>query len=148
MTFEKTLLVVTPASFDISNNLKNAITQAIYRSPLKIRIPTSVLDIKSEEDLELTADDLNDDSIGEIVKVFLSMSHSRDVERCLWECCGRAVYDKAKVNKDFFEKVENREFYYPIMMEVVKVNVGPFIKGLLSQFGDVFGQIKSFLGSK
>lgn len=56
---------------------------------------------------------------------------------------GAALLGTEKIDRDFFEAAEHRELYYPIMYEVITVNVGPFLKGLASKFGALAGIAKS-----
>ena len=49
-----------------------------------------------------------------------------------FDCASRAVYDNKKINREFFSSNENRALFYPIASEVIKVNIAPFIEGLLS----------------
>jgi len=54
-----------------------------------------------------------------------------------FKCAERCLLGEDKINWDFFEKEENREYYFPIMIEIAKVNLAPFVKGLLSMFGGI-----------
>ena len=65
----------------------------------------------------------------------LSVITSKRVKDALFKCAEKALVGADKVDRSFFESVENREFYYPIMTEVIKVNLGPFFKSLGSLFG-------------
>lgn len=114
-------LTVTPGSFSEAMALQKAIGRALKGTKLELPESSTI--------------DLSPDKIGDILGMVLGVATSNEVEDCLFACSARAVLGQDKIDRDFFEKVENRELYYPIMVEVIKVNVGPFIKGLASQFG-------------
>jgi len=72
-----------------------------------------------------------------IFNLLLGPACSDEVESCAMACAKRCLYGLDKVDLDFFEQEKNRSLYYPIMIEVIKANCGPFIKGLVSSFGDL-----------
>ena len=74
-----------------------------------------------------------------IFNLLLGPMCSDEVESAALSCAKKCYTENTKdpINADFFEKVENRGLYYPIMIEVIKVNCAPFIKGLVSSFGDL-----------
>jgi len=51
------------------------------------------------------------------------------------------MFGKSKVDEDFFEDPEKRKYYYPIMMEVLKINTAPFF-GLASSMFSKFEDLK------
>jgi len=83
-----------------------------------------------------------------IAGMVLSVVTSKRVKEALFKCSEKALYGTDKVDRDFFEKVENRELYYPIMTEVVKANLGPFFKRIGSLFGGPGNLLSNFLKSK
>jgi hypothetical protein len=130
MGFDKKKLQITKATFDDAFDLQDAISRAVKGN--RLNVPESM-----ESDIDVSS----------FLDAALSAISSREVRDCLFRCAERALYDNQKINKDFFEKEDNRELYYPIMIEIVKENVGPFITGLLSSFGGP-GQIETFLKRK
>jgi hypothetical protein len=130
MGFDKKKLQITKATFDDAFDLQDAISRAVKGN--RLNVPEGM-----ESDIDVSS----------FLDAALSTISSRDVRDCLFRCAERALYDNQKINKDFFEKEDNRELYYPIMIEIVKENVGPFITGLLSSFGGP-GQIETFLKRK
>ena len=74
-----------------------------------------------------------------IFNLLLGPACSDEVESAAMSCAKKCYTEpgKEKIDADFFEKLDNRGLYYPIMIEVIKVNCGPFIKGLVSSFGDL-----------
>lgn len=73
---------------------------------------------------------------------------SKKVEICLNECFERAIIDKVKVGDDSFEKVEHRDDYLAVCLEVARVNVSPFTKTLFAEFSLFTEKMQSFLQSK
>lgn len=128
-------LRITIASFTQSKALVKAIERALKSCKLDLSGLGDDLapDIKSGERLDLSKIDFTKASgfIETIFNLVLSADSSDEVERCAFDCMtGRTLIGTEAVNQDFFEKPENRELYYPILIEVIKVNAGPFIKGL------------------
>jgi len=74
-----------------------------------------------------------------ILNLLLGPVCSDEVESAALACAKKCYVESTRdpINMDFFDKPENRELYYPIMVEVIKANCGPFIKGLVSSFGDL-----------
>lgn len=72
-----------------------------------------------------------------ILNLLLGPACSDEVEAAAMACAKKWYTESGKdpIDRDFFEKPEHRELYYPIMVEVIKVNCGPFIKGLVLSFG-------------
>lgn len=138
MKFNKNKLQVTPSSFRDALQLEKAIAKAISASSLKIGFDS--LDANDIANAEIS-----DDTLGEVIKTMLTVVVDDSVEKALFDCAKKANYDKEKITEDFFENVENRELYFPIMIEIVKVNVGPFVKSLFSQFGGLIGNLKGIL---
>lgn len=123
MSFNEKDLTISPASFEEAMDLQDAIGKALKGT--KLELP------------EDTTADLSPDSFGDIIGAALGVATSKEVRNALFACSARAVYGpaKEKVDRDFFEKEENRGLYYPIMVEVIKKDIGPFIKGLALKFG-------------
>jgi hypothetical protein len=115
-------LMISPASFSDAMALQKAIGRALKGT--KLELPDSV------------TTDVSPEKLGDIIGAVLNVATSDDVEAALFACASRAVYgaDREKISRDFFETLENRELYYPIMVEIIKVNIGPFFKGLVSKF--------------
>ena len=125
-------LKITPASFSDAMALQKAIGRALKGT--KFTMPTMVKDAKGDIDLGKSDIDL----VG-VIDLVLGVAVSDEVQACLFACSARALLGQDKIDADFFEKVEHRELYYPIMVEIIKVNVGPFFKGLASKFGALVG---------
>jgi hypothetical protein len=125
-------LRITPASFADANALQKAIGRALKGSSFDLsKLP-------GDSRAELPPGFL-EGAIGLILNVAIS----DDVEACLFECAKRVLWGQDKIDRDFFEAVDHRELYYPIMYEIISENVGPFIKGLVSKFGALVGMIKN-----
>lgn len=59
---------------------------------------------------------------------------SKKFEAAVQACMKKATYDGLPVTDDAFEPVEKRQDYIPMLYEVVKENITPFMKGLYAQF--------------
>lgn len=122
-------LEITPASFEAAMELQDALSAALTSEKISLDLKALGSIAKDEEGQEDASGD-----VGDIVSALLRLVKSKRLRDALFSCAERALYDKQKVNKDFFEKPENWGVYYPIMVEVLKVNVGPFIGGLFGLF--------------
>lgn len=146
-------LIITPATFDEAMNLQDSILKSVHDNKIKFDFMDDVdlKDIVNEktgnEDDVLDKINISSDLIGDFINTIISIGISKSVRANLFICAERAVFGRKrdKIDKDFFENVENREYYFGIMFEVMKVNLSPFFKGLFSQYGEVLKNLKSFL---
>lgn len=139
-------LIITPASFLEAMALKEAIASALKKSGTKFDL--SSIDIKN-----IDLDNIENTNVGDIGWIFehiLTLGTDSSIRNILFKCAERAVFgkDKEKVNTNFFDNVENRKYYYPIMMEVLKVNISPFFGLKNSLFQKLEGLTEKFLKSK
>lgn len=139
MTIAGKELRITPSSFDDAQELQRAVGAAIHKNNINF------YGSKIGDTLETS--EIGSGTIGDLIKVVISLGISKDLERALFKCAERAVLGSAKIDRDFFELVENREHYYPIMIELLKVNLTPFFKGLFSLSGGLMEKITSVLKS-
>lgn len=56
----------------------------------------------------------------------LNILSSEIVLEAVKDCCPRVVYDKQRFSMDLFEKVENRQDFIPLMVNVAIENIRPF----------------------
>ena len=134
---------LTPAGFEDAMTLQVAIGKALKGN--KIDLSGLSEDLLADIDFSKASG-----LIETLINLVLSVSTSSEISDCLFKCLARSTFgpDKLRVDKSFFEDVENRKFYYPIMIEVIKVNVGPFFGGVGSLFSGIQGKITSFLKQK
>jgi len=52
------------------------------------------------------------------------------IEKALWVCMHRCLYNGQKITEDTFEPVESRGDYISVCIEVAKHNILPFMKSL------------------
>ncbi len=64
--------------------------------------------------------------------MFAAAFSSPEVEKMLWPCLVRSLYNGAKIVPDTFEPDEARQDFIPVCLEVVQDNILPFTKGLFS----------------
>ncbi len=67
-------------------------------------------------------------------KVFVSALSSPEVEKAIWKCFGRCLYNGLKITETTFEKPELWGDYTMACLEVGKANFLPFVKSLYSGF--------------
>lgn len=135
-------LRITPASFDDAMNLQKAIGKAINQNRIGI-------DLNNIEDADSILNlDFSKEMLGDFLRTAISIGISNDVEQCIFKCAERALIGENKIDKAFFEDVENRKHYYPIVIEIIKVNLSPFFESLFSLFSGVEEKLKSIRKSK
>ena len=68
-----------------------------------------------------------------LVNSVLFVDSNPKFNEVLMKCLGRCLYNGVKITYQTFEEIESREHYYPIVIELIKVNIIPFFKGLASR---------------
>ena len=134
-------LIITPSSFGQVMALKDPIPKALKENGIKIHL--SSIDISPEK-----IEDMEVGEIGWVLEPILTLATDSNVRKHLFKCCERALIGKDQINQDFFEEPENRKYYYPIMTEVLKVNIAPFFGFASSVFSKLKGMTDKFLKSK
>lgn len=126
-------VIIVPASFQDALDLKRAIANALREHGLNLGAENIKINEKDplKSDVKLDA----------ILENVLSVATNPEVIRCLFKCAEHAKFgeQRANIDKDFFDDVKNRAYFYPIMLEVIKENVGPFFVNLGSWFGGLQG---------
>lgn len=127
-------LIVSPASFAEAMAMQEVIAKALQEKGIKIDLSSIDIDFKNLEKFEAG-------DVGWILEPILTLTTDSTIRKHLFVCSKRAVFGdkKDKVNEDFFEDPENRKYYYPIMMEVLKVNISPFFALVSSSFANLPG---------
>jgi hypothetical protein len=123
-------LQITMCSFDEGMELQDSIAAALAEQKISLDMPKPTKG-KAQPDIDP----------GAIIQPILKVIGDKRIRDALFACAKRAIYDNQKVDKEFFEDASNRKLYYPIMMEVLKINIGPFIDSLIGQFGGLRGLI-------
>lgn len=106
------------ASFREAKELERAVGKALKSTHIQADLETDLLSSNVD--------------VGTVISSLLEVVTSKEVEEKLFICAERCLYEKQKINEDFFEPVENRSLYYPIMIEILKANIGPFIESLVT----------------
>jgi hypothetical protein len=121
-------LVVNPSPFGLALELKNAVIKALTER--KLSVGGTVLDALDGKK------ELNPEMLDGFLQAILAVAGNGEVERLLMECAKRAYIgaDKDKIDADYFEEIENRRDYYPIMFHLLKENLEPFFAGAASLF--------------
>ena len=68
--------------------------------------------------------------VSAIMNVICQLVASEAVEKGVFKCLERCLYNGQKITRDTFEKPESWPDFLPIAVEVVKMNVLPFFSGL------------------
>lgn len=92
---------------------------------------------KAAADAGLDLNKLGEMDVAEAIKAIISVDVSPSVYSALWPCLVRCTYRGAKITKETFEAEEMRQLYYPIAIECMKVNIAPFLAGLLSAWSGI-----------
>ena len=88
-------------------------------------------------------DDLANTSIDELLKPLIQIDTSKEFYTAFFKCASRCLYNGNKITEDTFEDVTAREDYYLVMLEVLKENLTPFFKGLVSKLPQFISTRKS-----
>ena len=132
---------IEAASFADALTLQKALGRALKGQKLDLGgISSDVIKKDASGKIDIASVDLSGAGgiATTIFNLLLGPACSDEVEAAAMACakkCYTADAAKLPIDADFFEK--NRALYYPIMIEVIKANCGPFIKGLVSSFGDL-----------
>ncbi len=63
---------------------------------------------------------------------------SPEIEKCLWACFKRCIYNSGKgdlkIDENTFEPIEARDDYMLVCVEVAKENILPFAKSLYAEY--------------
>ncbi|GBR74825.1 hypothetical protein NO1_1933 [Candidatus Termititenax aidoneus] len=121
-------LVITPSPFGLVLELKNAVIKALTER--KLSAGSTVLDALNGKT------ELSPEMLDGFLQAILAVAGNSEVERLLMECAKRAYIgiNKDKIDADYFDEVNNRRDYYPIMFNVLKENLEPFFAGAASLF--------------
>ena len=79
-----------------------------------------------------------------VKNLFCIATGSMRIEKALRPCLGRCLYNGTRIDDATFEKEDARQDFFPVMEEVLKANVLPFLNGQLLKWGINPGQIKEF----
>jgi hypothetical protein len=129
---DKSLLEITLASFESAMDLQDAIVGALRGNGMNVDLSENA----AIENME----------IGGFLDAALSVIGDKRVRSALFDCSRSAIYDKKQIDLDFFEN--NRELYYPIMVEILKANIGPFVSGLISSLSAAGVNLENFQKQK
>lgn len=121
MTVNGKELKITVASFSDVMALMKALSDSMRDGGIKFNLQG----FKFEGEIEIG-------DIGPVIEAALSVATDDAVRDRLLECGKKALIGDSKVNMDFFEAEENRQYYFPVMIEIARVNLAPFFGSLNS----------------
>ena len=133
MKIEGHELKITPAPLQKSMDLMRSVANALRDQGLDL------------ESVEINAADpaKTEVPLDAILRNVLSVATDPVVINLLFDCAHHALVNSQRIDREFFEPVERRKYFYPVMLEILKVNVMPFFDDLGSWFGGLQGMIKS-----
>lgn len=132
MEIEGIKVEIQPSSFVKAMALKKAIADALRRDGIDLDLGN--VEINEDNPLQSKVDSR---TIGSLIENGLAIATDEKLREALFDCCDKVVLfgaDRLAVNASFFDNVERWQYYYPIMIEVVKVNITPFFGKLSSMF--------------
>lgn len=109
----KAKVVLNPCSLMDAFKLKSKIQKALLENNISIE----------------TA--LNQD----LGQVLMALDSSEEIFLAMFECLKKSTYNDVRITQETFEQDEAKGDLYEIFFNCLKVNIYPFFKPLLSQFG-------------
>lgn len=77
-------------------------------------------------------------NLNSLKDMFLSCLTSQAMKEAILACLKRCTYNKQRITSwDIFDDIQAREDYLAVCWEVVKFNLTPFMKSLISKFNEV-----------
>lgn len=122
-------VTINEAPFEDAINLKNSIMRELSSVGFN-------LDAESLKGVDLNSD-IDSKVMIKIINALMTIDSSNVVYENIFKCLERCKYESEKITKDTFEDSKARESYYEIIIACVKVNLAPFLKGLVSMFGQL-----------
>ena len=138
MDIEGRKLKITVSSFAVAMRLLKALAESVKGDGIKFDLSTFKINFDALEQTEVG-------DIGPIIQAGLSLATDENLRNVLFECAERALIGDDKVDMDFFEEEKNRKHYYPVMVEIARVNLAPFFGGLNSMslnLGELIGNLQ------
>lgn len=75
---------------------------------------------------------LGNEEVDTLKNLLMQLGGSPRLEGVIFDCLICCTYNGVKITKDIFEPEDARADFYPIVWEVLKLNLRPFFKSLLS----------------
>lgn len=91
--------------------------------------------------LDLSKGVQQDIKISDLAQIVLAIDASPLVYKAVFGCLARCTYNGQRITEATFEDENARQDYYEIVLECVKVNLAPFLKGLLLKLSPFLGQV-------
>ncbi len=112
---------INPAPFKDAIALKNSIEREIKLGGIN----TDTFKGKTiEETLRM--------DLAPFINILAAIDSSSEVNAAIMTCLERCTYNGEKITENTFNDVKAWEDYYPIVIDCLKVNLTPFLKGLAS----------------
>ena len=97
---------------------------------------------------DLINKELDSQSINTVKNLILAIDSSETIQKTVFKCLSRSLYDNSKINENLFEiDKEAVEEYYDIVISCVRENLSPFFGKQFAKCKELLQTIKSFLKS-
>lgn len=120
---------LNPAPFKTVKRLRQVIAKELLAHKIDIGNPKTLKDLKKQ-----IGDNISD-YVNLVKDVLLGLEVSEEFTDVIYQCMRECTYNKIAINEQLFDDVqEAREDYDKIVMEVIKINIAPFMKPLTGMF--------------
>ena len=110
-------------------------SRALYQSILR-EVKEVRLDDKDELNMDL------------FKNIFCTLLSSEEIEKCIFVCMEKSLYNNFKITEESFEPEEARQDYLECLMTVAWENILPFGKALFAEYAPIIAKVKKGLTSK
>ena len=120
---------LNPAPFKTVKRLRQVLAKELLAHKIDIGNPKSLADLKKQVGNNVS------EYVNLIKDVLLGLEVSDEFTSVIWDCLRHCLYNKIAINEQLFDDVpEAREDYDTIVVEVIKLNIAPFMKSLHGMF--------------
>lgn len=93
---------------------------------IKKDIPDFSLNNTMLEKLGSNQDTLKDKLFSILPNALLNAVMDNDLIDAIFKCADNSLINDYRINKEYFENIENRQDFFPVLFQVVKYNLTPF----------------------
>lgn len=69
-----------------------------------------------------------DGLLNSIFPIICDAVSNNDLIKCIFVCAENSLINGERINKEYFEYIENRPYFFKTMFEIIKFNLLPFFK--------------------
>lgn len=122
-------LKINLAPFGSGWRLYQTICREVRGVPLNLE-GVDLSAIKLDLNAQVTPGNIPPQAVQIIKDLYCQIVASEPIEKCLWECFAKCLYNNERIQKDTFEPEEARADFTQIAKEVLIANVAPFLPSL------------------